>query len=60
MNLVAFVSFVFPCMCVFVCVYLFNTSLDIDQLTRIMALVGTPDDELLAKINSEEVMFSFS
>ncbi|KAG1650091.1 Mitogen-activated protein kinase 14B [Nymphon striatum] len=28
--------------------------LDIDQLTRIMALVGTPDDALLSKINSEE------
>lgn len=28
--------------------------LDIDQLTRIMSLVGTPDDTLLAKIQSEE------
>ncbi|KAG1650095.1 Mitogen-activated protein kinase 14 [Nymphon striatum] len=33
---------------------LFPGSDHIDQLTRIMALVGTPDDALLSKINSEE------
>lgn len=30
------------------------STLDIDQLTRIMTVVGTPSDELLAKIQSEE------
>uniref|UniRef100_A0A914VC86 mitogen-activated protein kinase n=1 Tax=Plectus sambesii TaxID=2011161 RepID=A0A914VC86_9BILA len=33
---------------------LFPGSDHIDQLTRIMSLVGTPDDTLLAKIQSEE------
>lgn len=28
---------------------------DIDQLTRIMSLVGTPSDQLLEKLLSEEV-----
>lgn len=28
---------------------------DIDQLTRIMKVVGTPDEELLVKLLSEEV-----
>ena len=32
-----------------------NRCVHIDQLTRIMHLVGTPSSELLAKITSEEV-----
>ena len=28
---------------------------DIDQLTRIMSLVGKPDEKLLQKLGSEEV-----
>ena len=31
--------------------------LDIDQLTRIMMLVGKPDEKLLAKLGSEEVAY---
>ena len=32
-----------------------NLFLDIDQLTRILTLCGTPTDETLSKITSEEV-----
>ena len=33
--------------------------LDIDQLSRIMQLLGKPDKEFLAKITSEDVYFLF-
>jgi hypothetical protein len=33
---------------------------DIDQLTRILLLCGTPEEETLSKITSEEVVFLFS
>ncbi len=35
--------------------FLFSSPEDIDQLTRIMGLVGTPDERLLAKLLTDEV-----
>ena len=35
--------------------YVLNHCAHIDQLTRIMSLVGTPSEALLAKITSDEV-----
>ena len=37
------------------CPFVLDLVAHIDQLTRIMSLVGTPSPELLAKITSEEV-----
>ena len=42
--------------CTMLCSFL-NGCAHIDQLTRIMHLVGTPSSELLSKITSEEVRF---
>ena len=42
--------------CAMLCSFL-NDCAHIDQLTRIMHLVGTPSSELLSKITSEEVSF---
>ena len=47
---------------IIICVYISLTlSTDIDQLTKILTLVGSPAEKLLAKISSEEVrLWSFT
>ena len=54
------------CSCVFVCGFFWLTRLfsvwcaDIDQLTRILLLCGTPEEDTLSKITSEEVIFGIN